>query len=242
MKPIAIAAIIFAVALTAAADEKKANELIQAAQAMETVQGDLKAAIALYGQAAKDAGANRTLAVKSLLRMAECYQKMGDAEAKKIYEQIVRDYGDQKEAVAQARERLGGATPQARQSNSLVWNAKNKPRFIPGVSADGRFIAFTEPDTGDVALHEIATDVDRRITNLGKHSGESAYLAIVSRDGKLAFYDFWNKKDDLLELRIANTAGDPNPRRLYANHDFDSGTSTSRSSRNRSSRSRSSSF
>src|SRR3954451_6487742 len=103
MKTITIAAIIFAVALPAVADEKKANELIQAAQAKETVQGDLKAAIQLYGQAVKESGANRGLAAKTLLRMAESYQKMGDAEARKIYEQVVREYADQKEAVTLAR-------------------------------------------------------------------------------------------------------------------------------------------
>ena len=30
--------------------------------------------------------------MKALLRMAECYQKLGDAEATKVYEQIVRDF------------------------------------------------------------------------------------------------------------------------------------------------------
>src|SRR5215469_9924408 len=106
MKPIAIAAI-FAVALTAAANDKKASELIQAAQAKETIQGDLKGAIASYGQAVQEAGANRGLAAMALVRMAECYQKMGDTEARKIFEQVVRDYGDQKDAAAEARARLG---------------------------------------------------------------------------------------------------------------------------------------
>ena len=40
------------------------------------------------------------------MRMAECYQKLGDAESRKIYEQVVKDYADQKEAVTLARARL----------------------------------------------------------------------------------------------------------------------------------------
>src|SRR5262245_51072096 len=97
MKLLAIPAIIFAVALAAAADEKKANELIQAARAKEAIQGDLKAAIELYGHAAKAAAPNRALAAKALLGMADCYQKLGDAESRKVYERIVRDYADQKD-------------------------------------------------------------------------------------------------------------------------------------------------
>jgi TolA-binding protein len=33
-----------------------------------------------------------------LLKMAECYQKLGDSEAEATYERVIRDYADQKEA------------------------------------------------------------------------------------------------------------------------------------------------
>ena len=66
--------------------------LPQAAQAKETVQGDLKGAIELYGQAVKEAGARRALAAQALVHMAECCQKMGDAQSRKIHDPVLRDY------------------------------------------------------------------------------------------------------------------------------------------------------
>jgi len=72
---------------------------------METVQGDIKGAIALYERAAREAGANRSLAAKAQMRLGAAYQKLGDAQARTVYERVVRDYADQPEAV-EARARL----------------------------------------------------------------------------------------------------------------------------------------
>ena len=64
-----------------------------------------------YGEiAAKYAKSDRGVAATALVHMAECYQKMGDAESRKIYEHVVRDFADQKEAVAVAHARLGVET------------------------------------------------------------------------------------------------------------------------------------
>jgi Tol biopolymer transport system component len=217
MKPILVATIIFAVAMAAPADEKKANELIQAAQAKETVQGDLKAAIALYGQAVHEAGPNRALVAKSLLRMAECYQKMGNEEARKVYEQIVREYADQKEVVTEARAHLGGGTQTRRQTNTLVSSSKIGAQA--SISPDGRLISFVDPDTGDLALRDVATGADRRLTNKGTwaQSKDEAEFPVISRDGKQVVFTWWREADDRYDLRLANTSGDPNPRRLYGN-------------------------
>ena len=70
---------------TAAADDRKANVLLQAGLAKETVQGDLKAAIDLYGKAAREAGATRALAAKALLRLGQSHEKLGDAQARSAY-------------------------------------------------------------------------------------------------------------------------------------------------------------
>ena len=68
------------------------------------VDGDLKAAIELYKKIAQSG--NRAAAAKALVRMGQCYEKLGDAEARKAYERVVREFGDQTEAVAEARKRL----------------------------------------------------------------------------------------------------------------------------------------
>ena len=52
--------------LVATAEDKKANVLLQAGIARETVQGDLKGAIEIYDKAVKEAGGNRALAAQAV--------------------------------------------------------------------------------------------------------------------------------------------------------------------------------
>src|SRR5712691_952604 len=90
-----------------AQQRKQADIDLQGAIRTETVSGDLKGAIKQYEAVVAKYGKDRAVAAQALLHMAECHQKLGDAESRKIYEQIVRDYADQKEAVTTARARLG---------------------------------------------------------------------------------------------------------------------------------------
>ena len=106
---------ILAVALTfgaalipLAAEDKKANELMEAALTKETIEGDLKGAISLYEQASKEAGTNRALAAKAQLRLAAAHQKQGTETARTIYERVVREYGDLTEVASEAQARLNG--------------------------------------------------------------------------------------------------------------------------------------
>jgi Tol biopolymer transport system component len=221
MKPVSIAAMVLAMALGAVADDKKANELIQAAQAKETLQGDLKAAIQLYGQAVKEAGPDRRLAVKTLLMMAECYQKMGDVEARNIYEQVVREYADQKDSVALANARLSNGAP-ASQTKGItarqVW-AGPKVNVLGSVSPDGRYISFVDWESGgDLALHDLATGKDRRITNNAswKTTQQFAEESVISPDGKQVAYSWFNTAFRF-ELRLVNLDGEPAFRTLYQN-------------------------
>ena len=90
------------------AGQKKQQEIdLQAAIRTETVDGDLKAAIKQYDAIVAKYKDDRAVAATALIRMAECYRKQGDAESRKIYERVLRDYPDQKEAVSVARARLG---------------------------------------------------------------------------------------------------------------------------------------
>src|SRR5262245_59267470 len=84
----------------------QADTTLQKAIRKETIEGDLKGAIELYRQAVRQAGKDRAIAAKALVNMGSCFEKLGDAEARKAFEQVVRDYADQKEAVAIARARL----------------------------------------------------------------------------------------------------------------------------------------
>jgi hypothetical protein len=82
---------------------------LKAAMNQEQVRGDLKGAIAAYRKIIARHAGNRTVAAQAMLLMAQCHEKLGEGEARKIYEQIVKAYADQTGVVAQARARLGGS-------------------------------------------------------------------------------------------------------------------------------------
>src|SRR5881227_1590927 len=75
-------------------------DLFQKALAAERADGNIKNAIALYERIVKDFASDRSLAANALIRMAQCYEKLGNTEAQAIYERLIREYGDQKETAA----------------------------------------------------------------------------------------------------------------------------------------------
>src|SRR6266568_9109508 len=87
--------------------QKTPESMLGAALHREEVQGDLKGAIAAYQKVVAAPGVSRKTAAEALVRMGQCYEKLGDAESRKAYERVVLEYADQKEAVAMARARLG---------------------------------------------------------------------------------------------------------------------------------------
>jgi tetratricopeptide (TPR) repeat protein len=86
------------------AKDDRAEVALQAAIKKETIDGDLKGAIEQYQRIAQST--NRAVAAKALLRMGQCHEKLGNAEARTAYQRLVRDFGDQAEIVAQAQVRL----------------------------------------------------------------------------------------------------------------------------------------
>lgn len=84
----------------------RAEVALRAAIEKETVDGDLKAAIEQYKKIAAQPGVSRNVAATALLHLGQCYEKLGQADARKTYERLLRDFGDQAEIVKQARERL----------------------------------------------------------------------------------------------------------------------------------------
>src|SRR6266849_6335126 len=104
-----VANLMLSAALLAPA-QKTPDSMLGAALHQEEVQGDLKGAIAAYQKVLAAPGVSRRTAAEALVHMGQCYEKLGDAESRKAYERVVREFGDQKEAVAMARARLGGGS------------------------------------------------------------------------------------------------------------------------------------
>jgi Tol biopolymer transport system component len=89
-------------------------DLFQKGLVKERTEGDLDEAIRLYKQIVADHKDDRALVAKTLVQMGGCYEKLGRAEARKTYEQVVREFTDQPEPVRVARqhlEQLDAGTP-----------------------------------------------------------------------------------------------------------------------------------
>ena len=196
---------------------------LQRVTQQETVTGDLHAAIDSYKKIVARAGANREIAAQALVRMADCYQKLGDAESRKIYERVVRDYADQNDAAVFARARLGATDSVASSKGDRpVWAGPNVDLFGT-VSPDGRYLTYVDwGGAGNVVLRDLTAGTDRPLTKNVAYGqfGQGSFSAI-SKDGKHVAYAWVNNAGGN-ELRIAPLAGTgvPEFRRILDNDDL----------------------
>ena len=207
-----------------AAGQKKneAEVLLQAAAQKATVDGDLQEAIRLCQQILAEYADNRPAAAKALVQIGECYEKLGDEEARKAYERVLSEYADQSEQVRLARARLAAlGNPAVRESGIVtrrVW-AGPKTDFFGAVSPDGKYVSFVDWETGDLAIRDLEKETNRRLTNKGSwesNSDEEAEGSIWSPDSKQVAYHWfqWNTESPGSELRLISL-DNPTPRLLY---------------------------
>jgi Tol biopolymer transport system component len=210
----------FARLICAAPSDDTANVLMQAAMKKELVDGDLNGAIKQYAAIVAKYKNDRAVTAMALVHMAECHQKMGDAESRKIYEQVVREYGDQKEAVTLARARLGtGGTAAVNGAVSRqIWSGPMADN-MGTPSPDGRLLSFTDWETGDLAIRDVAAASNRRLTSQSSpYSDGYAFKSRVSPDGKYVAFG-WQKSNGV-DLRLIGIDG-AGLRVLYANPEIE---------------------
>src|SRR5262249_23544152 len=119
----------------------------------------------------------------------------------------VREFGDQKDAAAEAKGRLsaaGSAKTPSRLTGRLLWSAPRTGGANPdSVSTDGRFATFTDGQSGELAIHDFATNTDHRLTNIGGWSVGYTAFSSVSPDEKHIAYAAYLDKENALELRVS---------------------------------------
>jgi Tol biopolymer transport system component len=213
-----LAALLTAPSVIAQKDDQ-ADVLMQAAHQKQLVEGQLEEAIQLYKRIVQEHSGNHAVAAQALLEMGQCYEKLGNVEARKAYERLLSDYGEQNEAAAQARARLAALSgkPASGGSEMLtrrVWAGSGDGEFIGGsLSADGRYLSCVDWATGDLALRDLVTGKMRHLINKTE-SGDYAFLSTISPDGKEVAYIWFGK--DGPDLRLVRWDGSA-PRVLYAN-------------------------
>jgi len=207
-KSITIILLLAFAVLASAAQTKPASVLLQEGLYAEQIEGNLEAAIKVYERILKEFPKNRPVAAKALLHIGLSYEKLGRSEARKAYERVLREYADQPEAVSAARVRLttlgqqeGGQGPIVRR----VW-ADAADSYLQGApSPDGRYLSCVWD--GDLAIRDLATGQNRRLTNEGLVGKGWASNSVFSPDGKQLAYTWWNDEKGDDELRVVGVDG-----------------------------------
>lgn len=214
----AAALVLFAQSRITAQMQGSAQAVFKAAMDKEVIDGDLKAAIEQYRRIADTyRRSDPATAAQALLRMADAYRTLGDSQWRAALERVLREFGAQKEAAAQARARLGAATPEtAVRADRAVWIGAD---MFGKVSPDGRFISFTDwAGFSNLALYDLRSKSARPLTgNKGwadadPNWGEAQWSA-VSPDGQYVAYT-WFSAPRPPELRTVSVSAGGAPRTL----------------------------
>lgn len=207
---------VFAAAIAAA---QTADDLYQKALTKERAEGRYGEAIALYRQVLKQSPKDRGVAAKALLHIGQCLEKQGNAEARKTYEQLVREYPEQQDLVQQAKAHvaaLGGgrAVSGGGMRSRQLW-ATDEDTGEGSISPDGRLLYFPDWSTGDLGVRDLASGEMRKLTHKGtwQQSADFAEVSRVSNSGRQVAYA-WFVKDRGYELRVMKADG-TNVRTIY---------------------------
>lgn len=227
MKPKFIMSVLIAAILVLALSgsvQQSAEQVYKSGLYEEEVGGDLQKAIGIYQDLLKRFPEDRGIAAMAQLHIGLCHEKLGTKEAEKAFQKVIDNYPEQSEAVRAAKEKLslllrsraliktGDAEFKLRQ----VWSGSGVDT-LGAVSPDGRYLSFVDWETGDLAIRELATGTNRRLTNKGSwtQSPEFALFSKWSLDSRRIVYQWYNK-DEIYELRVIDVK-DTTPRVLYRN-------------------------
>ena len=183
---------------------------LKAAMNIEFISGDVAGAIARYRALADRYRTTASpVAAKALVQMAASYERLGKPEARETYEEILRVFPEQRDAVALARKRLaeGAAVVLAARGDRAVWTGLDVDLFGT-VSPDGRYLTYTDwNSTNNLMVRDLKNGSSRPLTNNSTY-GEFGYTgySAISRDGRYVAYE-WNPRDtNRQELRVTELA------------------------------------
>ena len=206
--------------------EQQAGELLSKAVYEEEVNGELEKAIEVYQTIVTEFPNNRPVAAEAYFHMGICYEKLGKQEASKAYRQVIQKYADQNDLVTEARVRLaalekpGGPALAEGVVVRQVWSGPGVDAF-GSPSPDGRYLTFTDWETGDLAIRELSTGETRRLTTKGTQIPPMAFAlnSKISPDNKLVAYS-WMNQYGTYDLRLIGIDGSAD-RVLYSHEDIE---------------------
>lgn len=203
------------------------EQLLPEAVQLEEVKGELEQAIKVYQAIITGFPDNRPVAAEACFRMGMCYEKLGKQEAKKAYRQLIREYSDQEDLVAEARGRLAALEqpliPAVKKGLAVrkIWDGPEVD-IMGEPSPDGKYLSYVDWETGDLAIYEIETGKKRRLTSTGSWDDPVAFAEYSrwSPDGKKIVYDWLNEDNPaFIDLYIVGLDG-TEPQKLWSNEEM----------------------
>jgi len=218
--------------LREALPQESAEELYEEALFKKEAEGDLEGAMQLFLKIITTFPENRKMSAKAQLQIGMCYEKLGMEQALKAYQKVVDGYPEQEEEVELAKEKIsillkaqaliekGDKEFKIRQ----VWSGPDVDIF-GGPSPDGRYLSYVDWETGNLAIHELATGKKRTLTEEAtmKAPRQFAFYSRISPDSKQIAYSWYNQLPDknfYYDLRLIGIDGS-SPRILYSNKDYE---------------------
>ncbi len=207
-------AVIAVATVTSSAQGGGGRAALEAARKMEVVDGNLDGAIEQYRKISQSA--DRALAATALLRMAACYQKLGDGEAQKTYERLIREFSDQKEAASAARAQLGKGASATKPVARQLWTAPTVIETEVSIGADGRTLAIVDRSDYPIGVRDLSTGrVTKLIASDDPQSGVE--WPTLSPDMKQIAYTWYGAR---AEVRVAAVERDAKPRTVVSRPEF----------------------
>jgi Tol biopolymer transport system component len=194
------------------------QEMLNKAIYQEEVNGNLDEAIKLFLEIVDKNSTNRAVTVEAFYHLGLTNEKLGNKKAKEYYEKIVNSFGDQPEFVRIARERLARLTTiESPKGIAIrqVWTGLDVDDF-GRVSADGEYLTFMDQETGDLAIRNLRTNENTRLTHEGTWDDpiHFALYNAISPDGKQIVYCWYNDKQTY-DLKLIDL-GNKTPVTLYS--------------------------
>jgi len=170
-------------------------DLFQKGLVQEQATGNLTEAIRLYKQIIDNHQDDRALVAKALVQIGGCYEKLGQSEAQRAYEEILAKYADQPEPVAQARARLAALrqatkpADRAQQTGPVTQELKLSYMRDLSQSRDGTKLLYTASRNGNenVVMRDLVTGEETQLTHYPR-GDDFATAPIFSPDASRIAY------------------------------------------------------
>jgi Tol biopolymer transport system component len=204
-----LAGLILAGCTLIAADTVREQELQQAIDLMES-KGDFARAVPMFEDASRSQ--DRGLAARALLYLGQVQERQGGDKARATYERIVKEFASETEQVSAARQRLlalaGKKAPATLTKRLLCEDCGASGNDI---SPDGRWMAMTDWDSGDLVVRELSSGTTTRLmVKPGdfKTSKQYAETPVFSKDSRQIAY-LWDTGEEPRHFQLRIVANEP---------------------------------